>query len=51
MPPTRARCRNAIFLNYSGWTESIDGCSIISFDEHAQWAYDWVQDMDPIAQG
>lgn len=37
--------RNAMFVNYSGWQQTVDGCGVIGWDDTARWGYDWEQDI------
>lgn len=39
--------RNALFINYTGWQVTVDGCSIIGFDRTARWNYQWYLDTQP----
>lgn len=37
--------RNAVFVNYSGWQQSVDGCGIIGLYGSSSWTYSWYTDF------
>lgn len=32
---------NAVFVNVSGWQQSVDGCGVIGWNSAAKWSYHW----------